>query len=122
MLAFWKFDPQTLREEPIGSGFLLGPTGHVLTALHVVSMVNPYQEIRVTVGAKEGARIGLGQKRERSEALDMCFLRMEEADVRAAGLSDADFYRVVPAARQAGGDSSPTAFRRATTACPPRRA
>lgn len=98
VLAFWRVDPETGQSDPIGSGFLLGPGGDVLTARHVVYMVNRYQRIMVSVGSKTGALFPVEEQKECDDALDMCFLRTSQDAIRE--LATTDFYRI--ACRQPG--------------------
>src|SRR5690242_15720454 len=56
MLAVWRVDKANGKANVAGSGFLIGASGHILTARHVADH-NPYEALEVSIGSRNANRL-----------------------------------------------------------------
>ena len=91
----WKIDNANGAPIPVGSGFLLGPRGDVLTARHVAESSNPYQRLQISIGSKEVGSVPLAAPPVCDPVLDPRFLKLLETTVATFAIAP---WRLLPTA------------------------
>ena len=77
----WNEDATSKQRSPLGSGFILGPNGDILTAKHVATDWVEGQRLVVSIATKEQPPVSVDMNDiECHPTLDFCFLRIN-ADV-----------------------------------------